>query len=226
MNGVGGNEADLFFQCSICLGDDGYCGQFGGRSLVKTSCDGAHVYHLECITESLEIVQQLAMALDQRQCADCKQPALPLIRMDGMRLLNDESPYCETKIFNYCRTGNWRDLRVLLRQDNTLANRLYYSVTTGHPEHLLAVALKNEHTTDVVRLLIDCLIECRADFNAVEHNGETILQFAARMRRTKEFNMLERAGADINNLVRTATQGGRCSTASISEQHRVWPTCP
>ncbi|WBA82896.1 hypothetical protein [Endozoicomonas sp. GU-1] len=97
---------------------------------------------------------------------------------------------------------------MLLRQDNTLANRLYYSVTTGHPEHLLAVALKNEHTTDVVRLLIDCLIECRADFNAVEHNGETILQFAARMRRTKEFNMLERAGADINNLVRTATQGG------------------
>ena len=169
MNGVGRNEANLFFECSICKDDDGYSGQLGGRSLVKTSCDGRHVFHLECITDWLNSEQESAKALDQRQCT-CRQPALPLIRMDGMKLLDDESPYCETQIFNYCRTGNLPDLpdlRMLLRQNETLANRTYHSVTTGHPEHLLAVALKNEHT-DVVRLLIDY----HADVNAVGHNGE------------------------------------------------------
>ncbi|MGO0308474.1 hypothetical protein ACTL6P_18070 [Endozoicomonas acroporae] len=154
MNGVGRNEANLFFECSICSRDDGYYGQLGGRSLVKTSCDARHVFHLECITDWLNSEQQSAKALDQRQCCDCRQPALPLIRIDGMRPLVDESPYCETQIFNYCRTGNLPELRALLRQDENLANRLYYSVTTGHPEHLLAVALKNGHP-HVVRLLID-----------------------------------------------------------------------
>ena len=167
MNCVGRNGADLFFECSICGGDDGYYGQFGGRSLVKTSCDAPHVFHLECITEWLNSEQQSAKALDQRQCCVCRQPALPFIRMDGMKPLVDESPYCETQIFNYCRTGNLRELWVFLRLDETLANRTYHSVTTGHPEHLLAVALKYEQT-DVVRLLIDY----HADVNAVEHNGE------------------------------------------------------
>lgn len=166
MNGVGGNGADLFFECSICNSDDGYYGQLGGRSLVKTSCDALEVFHLECITRWLNSEQQSARTLDQRECV-CRQPALPLIRIDGMRLLVDESPYCETQIFHYCRTGNLPELRALLRQDETLANRAYHSVTTGHPEHLLAVALKNEHT-DLVRLLIDY----HADVNAVEYNGE------------------------------------------------------
>ena len=84
-----------------------------------------------------------------------------------------------------------------------MANRTYHSVTSGHPEHLLAVALKNEHT-DLVRLLIDY----HADVNAVEHNGETILHIAARAGRTEDFNMLIRAGADINNVLRTAVQEG------------------
>ncbi|WP_257296893.1 ankyrin repeat domain-containing protein [Endozoicomonas sp. YOMI1] len=202
MNGVGRNEANLFFECSICSGDDGYYGQLGGRSLVKTSCDARDVFHLECITDWLNSEQQSAMALDQRQCA-CRQPALPLIRMDGRRPLVDKSPYCETQIFYYCRTGNLPELRALLRQDKTLANRTYHSVTTGHPEHLLAVALKNGHTN-----VVGLLIGFGADVNAVEHNGETPLQIAARMRRTEDFNMLVRAGADINNVLRTAVQGG------------------
>ena len=105
MDGVRGNGADLFFECAICSGDDGYVGQHGGRSLVKPSCDTREVFHLECITEWLESAQQSARTLDQRQCI-CRQPALPLIRMDGKKLLDDESPYCETQIFNYCRTGN------------------------------------------------------------------------------------------------------------------------
>ena len=83
--------------------------------------------------------------LDQRECV-CGSPALPLICMDGMKLLDDESPYCETRIFNACRTGNLHDLRTLLAEDETLVNWTYRSVTTGHPEHLLAVAIKHGHT--------------------------------------------------------------------------------
>ncbi|MGO0306085.1 ankyrin repeat domain-containing protein [Endozoicomonas acroporae] len=204
MNGVGGTGADLFFQCSICSRDDGYYGQLGGRSLVQTSCNPKpHVFHLECITQWFDNEQKTVRRLDERQCAECHQKALPLIRMDRMRPLNDESPYCETRIFNACRTGNTANLKMLLSQDRTLANRAYHSVTTGHPEHLLAVALKNEHT-DAVRLLIDY----QADVNAVEHNGETILHIAARMRRTEDFQMLVRAGADINNVLSTAVRKG------------------
>ena len=201
MDGVRGNAADLFFECPICK-DDGYIGQLGGRSLVNASCPAAHVFHLECITRWLESEQQLAKSLDQRECI-CKQPVLPLIRLKDMRPLEDESPYCETRIFNACRTGNLRDMRMLLRQDETLANRTYHSVKTGHPEHLLAVAIKEEHS-DLLRLLIDY----GADVNAAEHGGKPPLHIAARLRRTEDFNMLIRAGADINNALRTAVQDG------------------
>ena len=125
MNVGRGNVEDFPFECSICL-EDGYIrGQFGGRSLVEASCPVPHVFHLECITEWLESEQQLAISLDKRQCI-CWQPALPLIRMYDMRLFEDESAYCETRIFNACRTGNQRELRKLLREDGTLANRTYH----------------------------------------------------------------------------------------------------
>ncbi|WP_257266391.1 ankyrin repeat domain-containing protein [Endozoicomonas sp. ONNA2] len=202
MDGVRGNGTDLFFECAICSGDDGYVGQLGGRSLVKSSCDAREVFHLECITEWLESVQQSARTLDQRQCI-CKQPALPLIRIDGRKLLDDEFRYCGTQIYDYCRTGNLPELRTLLRQDEALANRTYHSVTSGHPEHLLAVALKNEHT-DLVRLLIDY----HADVNAVEHNGETILHIAARAGRTEEFNIFSTKSSDCS------TKSSNCSSAN------------
>ena len=202
MNVGRGNGADLAFKCSICM-EDGYIrGQFGGRSLVNTSCPAGHVFHLECITGWLESEQQLAISLDQRECV-CRERALPLIRLAGMELLGDESPYCETRIFNACRTGNLRDLRMLLRENEALANRTYHSVLTGYPEHLLAVAIKNEHT-DLVRLLIDY----HADVNAAGHDGELPLHIAARLRRTEDLIMLISAGADINNVLRTAVREG------------------
>ena len=203
MNVGSGNVADLAFECSICKADGYTRGQFGGHSLVESYCPSAHVFHLECITRWLETVHQLVISLDKRQCCICRQPALPLIRMNDMRILEDESPYCETRIFNACRTGNLRELRKLLREDGTLANRTYYSVTTAHPAHLLAIAIKNEHT-DLVRLLIDY----HADVNAVEHDGETPLYIAAQKRRTEDFHMLIKAGADINNVLRTAIGEG------------------
>ncbi|MGO0308478.1 hypothetical protein ACTL6P_18090 [Endozoicomonas acroporae] len=93
MNGVD-NATDLSFNCILC-GDDGYIrGEYGGRSLVKTSCNPIpHVFHLECITRWFDSDQQKVKRLDERQCGECNQKkALPLIRMNGMRPLEDESP--------------------------------------------------------------------------------------------------------------------------------------
>ena len=210
MNVGRGNGEDFPFECPICK-EDGYIrGQFGGRCLVESSCPSAHVFHLECITEWLETVHQLVINLDKRQCCICRQPALPLIRMNDMRILEDESPYCETRIFNACRTGNLRELRKLLREDGTLANGTYHSVTTGHPAHPLAVAIENEHT-DLVRLLIDY----HADVNAVGHDGKTPLYIAVQKRRTRDFHRLIKAGADINNVLKVLHTGIREGDATL-----------
>ena len=203
MDSVRGNTTGFSFECSICKGDDGNIrGQHGGRSLVKTSCNPVpHVFHLECITEWLDR-QQSASSLDQRKCI-CRQPALPLIRLDRSNILDDESPYCESVMLNASRTGDLDTLRMLLSQDETLANRTYRSVLTGHPEHPLAVAI-NYGRSHCSRALIDC----GADVNAAGHNGETPLYIAAQKRRTEDFNMLIKAGADINNVLRTAVREG------------------
>ncbi|WP_257297004.1 ankyrin repeat domain-containing protein [Endozoicomonas sp. YOMI1] len=123
-----------------------------------------------------------------------------------MKPLDDESPYCETMMFNACRTGDLETLKMLLRQDETLANRTYHSVLTGHPEYPLAVAIKNEHT-DLVRFLIGC----GADVNAADQDGETSLHIADRLHRTEDFQMLIRAGANINNVLRTAVLEGNAA---------------
>lgn len=203
MNGVD-NAGGSLNECVICA-DVGFTrGEYGGHSLVKTSCRPIpHVFHLECITRWLESEYQKVKRLGERQCGECKQKALPLIRTNGMRLLEDESPYCETLIFNACRTGNMAELGIHLRQDVTLANRTYHSVTTGHPEHLLAVAIKNGHT-DLVRFLISY----GADVNAVEYDGESPLYMAARLHRNEGFEMLIGAGAHIDNALSTSVQKG------------------
>ena len=199
MNGVRNNTADFFFNCPVCMHDEHIIrGQLGERSLVKTSCLESHVFHLECITGLLD--KQNERGLDQRECV-CGGPALPLIRMDGTKLPDDESPYCETRIFNACRTGNLHDLRTLPAEDEALVNRTNRSVTTSHPEHLLAVAIKHGHT-DAGSVLID------HGANAAGHNGESPLHIAARRERTEDFDMLTGAGADINKVLCTAVREG------------------
>ena len=192
MDGVRQNT--FVFKCPICICDGPIRGQPGGRSMVKTSCPASHVFHLGCISKWLD--RQAPESLHRRKCSQCNYPALPLLRMDGLKVRDDESRYCETWVFNACRTGNLADLRMLLREDETLANRTYRSVCTGHLEHPLVIAIKNQHT-DLVRLLINY----HADVNIVEHDGETPLRIAARLRRTGDLKMLIDAGADINKLL-------------------------
>uniref|UniRef100_UPI0021479FB1 hypothetical protein n=1 Tax=Endozoicomonas sp. ONNA2 TaxID=2828741 RepID=UPI0021479FB1 len=146
MDGVTGNAAGLPLNCSaICINDESVRGEFGGHSLVKTSCKPEpHVFHLGCITRHLD--EQSETSLDKRRCSECEQPALPLIRNDGESVDNDKSFYCESRMLNVCRSGNLRKLNWFLDKDKTLAKNSYRSALTGHPEYPLAVTIKYGHT--------------------------------------------------------------------------------
>ncbi|WBA83470.1 ankyrin repeat domain-containing protein [Endozoicomonas sp. GU-1] len=97
MDGIGRNGADVRFNCSsICITDEHIRGQFGGHSLVETSCKPEpHVFHLGCITRHLD--KQSETSLHKRRCSECGQPALPLIRKDEESVDDDKSPYCESR---------------------------------------------------------------------------------------------------------------------------------
>ncbi|MBO9497203.1 ankyrin repeat domain-containing protein [Thalassotalea sp. G20_0] len=229
MDGVGRNGADVRFNCSsICINDEHIRGQFGGHSLVETSCKPEpHVFHLGCITRHLD--KQSETSLHKRQCSECGQPALPLIRKDGESVDDDESPYCESRMLNVCRSGNLSTLNCYLEKDKTLANQPYRSALTGHPEYLLAVALKHQHT-DLARTLIDhgadvnaadgkgqtplhitaangdktCLkklIEKGAKVNATNNNGETALHIATKISKTKGRQQCAAMGIDITGTL-------------------------
>ena len=114
-----------------------------------------------------------------------------------MRSLEDDSLYCETRIFNACRTGNLRSLKMLLRECEALANRTYHSVTSGHPEHLLAVAIKEGHT-ELVRCLEELIAKRGVNINVTDNDGVTPLMIAARWGKFERLTCLLKAEADIN----------------------------
>ena len=204
MKDVRGNTPDFAFTCSICMNDGHIRGQHdSGHSLVEASCPETHVFHLKCITQWLDGEQQAVKALDERQCSHCLTPGLPLIRMDGPSVLDDESPYCESMMLIACRSGNLKTLKMLLREKAELVNWSFRSALTGHREYPLAVAIKCGHTQ-----FAQALIDAGADVDAADHDGETPLHIAARKSCTGDFEMLIRAGANSNNVLRTAVREG------------------
>ena len=200
MDSLENNAREGMLHCIICQEKESSInGQLGGRALVKTSCNPIpHVYHMKCITEWLD-KQSEEWALDQRQCVLCMQPALPLIKLGGSTILDDESPYCESLMLNACRTGDQKTIRMLLAQNESLGNRMYRSALTGHQVQPLTVAIEHDYA-DCARYLINSTTDFNgllhtaarkgsveslrflanyADINAVDESGKTPLRIAA-----------------------------------------------
>ncbi|WP_257282754.1 ankyrin repeat domain-containing protein [Endozoicomonas sp. SESOKO1] len=208
------------FTCPICLDNDGIAtGQFGGHTLVRTSCQPKpHVFHLGCITRWFHGEPQKYMRLDLRQCCECKQPALPLVRLDGSHILEDESSYCESLMLHVCRTGDLRKLNRLLALDASLATRKYRSALTGQPAHPLAVAIDSGH--------MDCaqtLIDHQADINAGDQDGQTPLHIAAENGNVQCLKWLVTRGANVNATNRNGeTPLHIANKIGITEVYQQW----
>lgn len=183
------------FTCPICLDNDGITtGRSGGRTLVRTSCQPKpHIFHLECITRWLEGEQQQNKRLNLRQCGECKQPVLPLVRLQGSHIQEDESPYCESLMLHACRTGDQKTINNLLALDASQATRTHRSALTGKPAHPLAIAIESGHM-DCVQTLIDH----QADVNAADQDGQTPLHIAAGNGNVQCLKWLVTRGANVN----------------------------
>ncbi|WP_257265478.1 dynamin family protein [Endozoicomonas sp. ONNA2] len=83
MNVIGG-AASPPRPCNICTETD--LSEFGGRSLVKTSCSKTHQVHLDCIIKRLKA--QESIPLNKRRCCESDQPALPLRRNSDFLVQN------------------------------------------------------------------------------------------------------------------------------------------
>lgn len=171
MDSVKDSTTKLSFGCIICLDDDdSITGHLGGRALVKASCNAIpHVFHLQCITHWLDN-QPEERALDQRQCAACRQPALPLIRLVGGSVFDDESPYCESLMLNACRTGDREALKAMLAHNEGLANRTYRSALTGLPVYPLSIAIDYGHT-DCARDLVNSIESIKSSLYTADQKG-------------------------------------------------------
>ncbi|MBO9496644.1 ankyrin repeat domain-containing protein [Thalassotalea sp. G20_0] len=195
MNSVSSNT-NPSFTCSICLGSNEVTtGQSAWHTtLVRTSCQPKpHIFHLGCITEWLDGDQQKRKSLDQRQCCDCKQPALPLVRVNGSRILEKDSFYCESLVLHVCRTGDLTTLNKLLALDASLATQMYLSAVTDWAVYPLAIAIDSGH--------IDCaqaLIDHQADVNAADQEGRTPLHIAAENGNVQCLKWLVTHGASVN----------------------------
>lgn len=131
--------------CDIC--DDTDTTQFGGRSLVTTSCTPPHRFHLDCIAE--ELVGQCQQG--ERLCVVCSEPTVLPLNRASVPLAVDA-----------CRYGDLDSLSIALQLEPGIAEEKIGSSTLKHlydrdndyPVGLAAIAARHGHV-DCVRLLMN-----------------------------------------------------------------------
>lgn len=178
--------------CPICLDRaDESCGKFANRSVVRTACQPvAHHYHLECITDWFKTRKD-----NERICALCKQTAVPLVRVSGVREV-EESPLCEAAALHATRNGDLATLQQMLKKDPGIANRGYRSAIAGEGIRLLFIATQEGHTA-----CMEALMEAGADVNFIcPSDGTSCLHVAALQGHIACLQALIRAGANLDTI--------------------------
>nr|WP_306671582.1 ankyrin repeat domain-containing protein [Endozoicomonas sp. ONNA2] len=179
--------------------------RFGRHSIVKTSCNPPHQYHLACIPENL-------FRREQRNCSICDQPLLQLSR-NGKPLVIDASEsadqYALEKIFR-CNP-DILDIYQYLNKIDELCKAAFSGNATELKELILkteADIINKKNERDGKMALhhaaeggsVECvqiLLVNGAEINTVDRDGNTPLQIAARGGQKECLELLIQRGADI-----------------------------
>ena len=133
--------------CDICDATD--TTQFGGRSLVTTSCTPPHRFHLDCIAE--ELVSQCQNQQGERWCVVCSEPTVLPLNRGSVHLA-----------VNACRYGDLDSLSIALQLEPAIAERKIspselkhiYDRDNDYPVGLAVIAARHGHLS-CVRLLLN-----------------------------------------------------------------------
>lgn len=214
--------------CDICDATDAT--QFGGRSLVTTSCKPPHRFHLDCIAK--ELVDQRQNQQGERLCVVCSEPTVLPLNRASIPLAVDASRY-----------GDLDSLSIALQLEPAIAEEKIGSSTLKHlydrdndyPVGLAAIAARHGHV-DCVRLLMnasdkfadsafycaagtghltvmDCLVNeylnPKADKDTLQNILDKALQIAAGTDQHEAIKYLVEEGAsDFKAALCKATIGG------------------
>ena len=165
--------------CAICLNSD--AGERG--ALVKTACKPvAHLFHIKCIND------WLSHSLDNRRCVICRQSPLPLVRLLGARIYENE-PYCESLPLMACRTGDLDTLQRLLQLDPSLATLEYFCGDADDGVDLLSITAGNGAVA-----CLQALIDAGADPDSARNrDGAAPLHIAAETGQLTSMKLSENA---------------------------------
>lgn len=221
--------------CDICDTTDAT--QFGGRSLVTTSCSPPHRFHLDCIAKKL--LDQCQNQQGERLCVVCSEPTVLPLNRASIHLAVDA-----------CRYGDLESLNIALQLEPAIAEeeisssiiKHLYGCDDENPKGLMTIAARHDHV-DCVRLLMnasdkyantalycaagrghigvmDCLInehlKLKADKNTVQDTLDKALQIAAGRDQHESIKyLLEKGAADLKAALSNATSYGSSESVKL-----------
>lgn len=146
--------------CPICHGELSKPpeGSFN-NVVVKTAClPQPHRFHFECANtwynHQKNDPERMPgdKPINRRECAICRQDALPLERVDGTINIDEDNKFFESLPVKACRTGNLRDLSKVLSARPSISKKRHYDVYTQEYSTLENIAIKNKQHQVIQKL--------------------------------------------------------------------------
>ena len=221
--------------CEICDATDAT--QFGGRSLVTTSCTPPHRFHLDCITEKL--LDQCQNQQGGRLCVVCSEPTVLPLNRSSIHLAADA-----------CRYGDLESLNIALQLEPAIATEtidpsvLKHLYGCDHNDHVALVAIAARHGhVGCVRLLMnasnkfadaalccaaakghvrvmDCLINEHLNLQADKDTAQDVLEKALQIAASTDQHeaikyLIEKGATNLNAALYNATNCGSLESVKL-----------